>query len=67
MANILGYFARHKAVAIIDIVVFIVLIGNFVFVPSNHIWNIIFAFIAIMQYVQTFLDIKHESDDDDNE
>lgn len=64
MTNILNYFARHKAVAIIDIAVLIVLIGNFVFIPTNHIWNIIFAFIAVAQYVQTYLDIKHEKDDD---
>lgn len=64
MTNILNYFARHKTVAIIDIAVLIVLIGNFVFIPTNHIWNIIFAFIAVVQYVQTYLDIKHEKDDD---
>jgi len=64
MTNILNYFTRHKAVAIIDLAVLIVLIGNFVFIPTNHIWNIIFALIAIAQYVQTYLDIKHEKDDD---
>jgi len=64
MTNILNYFARHKAVAIIDTAVLIVLIGNFVIIPTNHIWNIIFAFIAVAQFVQTYLDIKHEKDDD---
>lgn len=64
MTKILNYFARHKSVAIIDIAVLIVLIGNFVIIPTNRIWNIIFTFIAVAQFVQTYLDIKNEKDDD---
>lgn len=64
MTKILNYFAQHKAVAIIDIGVLIVLIGNFVIIPTNRIWNIIFTFIAVAQFVQTYLDIKNEKDDD---